>query len=593
MREQRRLAAVAAIDVVGYSRLMGRNESGTLAWLKAHRTERLEPALARNGGRLVKTTGDGAVLEFASAVDALRATIEFQQAMADANRGRPESEQIVFRVGLHLGDLIVDGDDLYGDGMNIAARLEAEAPAGGIIISRAVREEVESRLKANLHSLGELSLRNIARPISAFRVDWDAADWQTNAAAVPEPLSPAAQALRDKPSIAVLPFHNIGGDPEQQYFVDGLVEDMTAALSRISLFFVIAHASSFTYKGRDIDVRQVGRELNVRYVLEGSVRKAGNRLRITSQLVDTTTGRHLWADRHDGALEDVFDLQDKITSSVVAAIEPKVQLAEVKRAQAKSTDSLGAYDFYLRALSVVYEITEQSVRQALSLLGRAIAIDPSFSSAHGLVANCYWYCLANGWGSMDEAHARGLEAAKLAIETGKDDPVALARGGMGIAYLGGRPQEGLAHIERALALNPNSLLARRYGGWVCWFIGDHEKSIEHFESSMMLSPTDPGAYDAYAGIAYPYFFTGRYETAIAWADKALTERPNFVPALWIKVAAVAMADRPAAEIQEAVRLLKAVVPGASVATTLQKSGARRPVDRELAAKAMRKAGLPE
>ena len=325
-RVVRRLAAILAADVVGYSRLMGRDENGTLARLKAHRKQRLEPVLARHGGRLVKLTGDGALAEFPSAVDALSAAIEFQQAMAEANEGQPADTAIVFRIGLHLGDLIVDGDDLYGDGVNVAARLEAEAPPGGILVSRAVREAVDGRLKAKLHALGELSLKNIERPIRAFRVEWEAADWKVTATPAPkavqdEPTTPApttpALALPDKPSIAVLPFQNMSGDPEQEYFVDGLVEDIITALSRVQ----VAYSSSREIrpsptKARAVDIRQVGRDLGVRYVLEGSVRKAGSKVRITGQLIDAATGVHLWADRFDGALDDVFELQDQVANKV-------------------------------------------------------------------------------------------------------------------------------------------------------------------------------------------------------------------------------------------------------------------------------------
>src|SRR5262245_46367481 len=312
-REQRKLAAIVAADVVGYSRLMGRDEGGTLARLRKNRSEHLDPVLTKYGGRLVKLTGDGALVEFASAVDALSATIEFQQAMAEANADQPANTALVFRMGLHLGDLIVDGDDLYGDGVNVAARLEGEAPAGGILISRNIRDAVAGRVKAMFEDLGGLSLKNIERPVRAFKVHWKAFDWSTQAA--PEvPLAPAATLqssptmlpLPDKPSIAVLPFQNMSGDPEQEYFADGVVEEIIMALSRFKSLFVIARNSSFAYKGKSPDVRQVGRELGVRYVLEGSVRKAGNRLRITAQLIDAASRAHIWADRFEGALEDVF-----------------------------------------------------------------------------------------------------------------------------------------------------------------------------------------------------------------------------------------------------------------------------------------------
>jgi adenylate cyclase len=353
-REQRKLAAILAADVVGYSRLMGRGEGGTLARLRKNRSERLEPVLAKYGGRLVKLTGDGALVEFASAVDALSAAIEFQQAMIEANRGQPADTALVFRMGLHVGDLIVDGDDLYGDGVNIAARLEAEAPPGGIIVSRAVREAVEGRAKAKLHALGELALKNIERPIRAFRVEWEAADWPLMIGTSGQQHQPATPytpqlPLPDKPSIAVLPFQNMSGDPEQEYFADGMVEEIITALSRIRWLFVIARNSSFTYKGQAVDVKRVGRELGVRYVLEGSIRRAGTRIRITGQLIDATSGSHLWADRFDGALENVFELQDNVALSVAGIIEPTLQAAEMQRSTRCPTDDLTAYDLYLQA----------------------------------------------------------------------------------------------------------------------------------------------------------------------------------------------------------------------------------------------------
>src|SRR5262245_38039578 len=395
-REQRKLAAIVAADVVGYSRLMGRDESGTLARLRKNRSERLDPVLAKYGGRLVKLTGDGALVEFASAVDALSAAIEFQQAMAEANGEHPADIALMFRIGLHLGDLIVEGDDLYGDGVNIAARLEAEAPPGGIIVSRAVREAVDGRLNAKLHALGELLLKNIERPVRAVRVEWNAADWQVA-------VTPASHAgpdgppltLPDKPSIAVLPFQNMSGDAEQEYFADGMVEEIITALSHIRWLFVIARNSSFTYKGQAVDVKQVGRELGVRYVLEGSVRKASGRVRITAQLIDAQTGTHLWADRFDGALEDVFDLQDKVASSVAGVIEPALQAAETARSADRPTKDLTAYDLYLRAYAMVLSSATQ-IPDALRLMEQAIARDPRYGPALAWAAYCCFRLLRDG-----------------------------------------------------------------------------------------------------------------------------------------------------------------------------------------------------
>jgi adenylate cyclase len=377
------LAAVLAADVVGYSRLMGRDENGTLARFKSHMTERFEPALARHGGRLVKLTGDGALVEFPSAVGALGAAIEFQQAVAEANRDQPMDAAMVFRIGVHLGDLIVEDDDIYGDGVNIAARLEGQALPGGIVVSRTVHEAVVGRLKATFEDMGGLALKNIERPIEAFRVAWEATDWpvpERATAATPMPTG-GAPPLPDKPSIAVLPFQNMSDDPEQEYFVDGLVEDIITGLSRSKALFVIARNSSFTYKGRAVDVRQVGRELGVRYVLEGSVRKAGGRLRITGQLIEAANGAHLWADRFDGDLADVFELQDRITTQVIGAIAPRVEQAEIERARRK-TRNLDAYDHYLRAWAAIYRFSSEGSEEALASLDKAIALDTEFALAY-------------------------------------------------------------------------------------------------------------------------------------------------------------------------------------------------------------------
>src|ERR1700704_5830954 len=349
-RMTRRLAAILAADVVGYSRLMGRDENGTLARFKGHMTERLEPTLVRHGGRLVKLTGDGALVEFTSVLGALGAAVEFQQAMAEANRDQDTDAAMVFRIGVHLGDLIVEDDDIYGDGVNIAVRLEAQASPGGIVVSRTVHEAVAGRLKATFEDLGSLALKNIERPIQVFRVAWESADWPASARATTANPMPTdgPPPLPDKPSVAVLPFQNMSGDPEQEYFVDGLVEEIITALSRFKALFVIARNSSFTYKGKAVDIRQVGRELGVRYVLEGSVRKAANRVRITGQLIESENGVHIWADRYDGDLSEIFDLQDKVAMGVVGAITPKLEQAEIDRAGRKPTESLGAYDCYLR-----------------------------------------------------------------------------------------------------------------------------------------------------------------------------------------------------------------------------------------------------
>jgi len=343
----RRMAAILAADVAGYSRLMGADEEGTLARLKAHRRELLDPKVAEHHGRIVKTTGDGVLVEFGSVVDAVRCAIDVQRGMAERNAGEPEGSRIDVRIGINLGDIIIDTDDIHGDGVNIAARLEALAEPGGICISQTVLDHARGKFAFDVEDGGAQALKNIAQPVHVYRVLLGGGQ---------RPATPLASApaltLPDKPSIAVLPFTNLSGDPEQDYFADGIVEDIITALSRVHWLFVIARNSSFTYKGKAVDVKQVGRELGVRYVLEGSVRKASNRVRIAGQLVDATTGAHVWADRFDGALDDIFDLQDRVTVSVAGIIEPKLRHVEIERARRKPTDSLDAYDLYLRALAM-------------------------------------------------------------------------------------------------------------------------------------------------------------------------------------------------------------------------------------------------
>jgi adenylate cyclase len=590
-REQRKLAAILFVDAVGSSRLMGRDESGTVARLLEHLNQRLAPAAARRGGRVIRLKGDGGLVEFNSAVDALAAAIDFQQVMVDANRGQPEDKAILFRIGLHLGDVIVEGDDIYGDDVNVAARLEAEALPGGIVVSRAVRDAVQGRLKVMLQPLGDLTLKNIIRPVRAFRVEWSAEDWpMANAAAE---LISSAIAPSDKASIAVLPFRNMTSDPEQDYFVDGLVEDITTALSKGSLFFVVACGSSFAYKGRAVDARGVGRELGVRYVLVGSIRKSSNRLRISGELVDVMTGGPVWADRFEGALEDVFDLQDRITSSIIAAIAPRVLHIEIARAQAKPTSNLTAYDLYLRATALCSARKPEAYLQALALLNKAIEVDPNFSSAYGLIATCHLSRLLLNLVPIGDEKARGLEAARRALETGRENPDALERAGLCIALLGDRPHEGLQHLERAVALNPNRLSAARSAGLLYNLIGDHAKALTLYERSLKFAASDPWAFETYHGIAMVHFFAGRFEESLRWMDKAFAERPDDGAIGYGKIAAMAAAEVAPEKLKDFISTWLGTRSPPPVSAVRERMSAFRPVDVELFAAALRKAGLSE
>jgi TolB-like protein/Tfp pilus assembly protein PilF len=584
-RVQRRLAAILAADVAGYSRLTGADEEGTIARLRALRRELIDPTIAGHRGRIVKTTGDGLLVEFASVVDAVRCAVEVQRGMVSRNTDVPADQRVEFRVGIHIGDVVVDGDDLLGDGINVAARLEGFAEAGAICLSGDAYRQVQGKIEVAAADLGEQRLKNIAQPVRVYQVS----------ASERGPKAYPALALPDKPSIAVLPFQNMSGDPEQEYFADGIVEDIITALSRFRQLFVIARNSTFSYKGRAVDVKQVGRELGVRYVLEGSVRKAANRVRITGQLVDAASGAHLWADRFEGELDHIFDLQDQVTASVVGAIAPTLQRAEIERAQHKPTESLDAYDCYLRGLASTDRYTsQQAVAEALRLFNRAIDLDPDFASAYGHAANCYAHRKGEAW-ATDPAHeiAEAARLARRAVELGKDDAVALATSGFALAYVVGDLDAGATFADRALVLNANLAFAWVSSGWTKIWIGELEAAIERFARAFRLNPVDPRP-GAQVGVAHAHFMAGRYDEAAQWAATALRERPDAHAALRISAASHALAGRLEQAQKPMARLLQ-LTPALCV------SGLRRGVfatyrrsdDLARYEEGLRKAGLPE
>jgi TolB-like protein/Flp pilus assembly protein TadD len=501
----------------------------------------------------------------------------------------------VFRIGLHLGDVIVEGDDLYGDGVNIAARLEGEAPPGGIVVSRAVREVIQGRLKAKLHALGELSLKNIERPIRAFWVEWNEADWR------PEPTSAASHveldgptlAVPDKPSIAVLPFVNMSGDPEQEYFVDGMVEDIITALSRFKSLFVIARNASFTYKSKLVDIQQVGRELGVRYLLEGSVRKAGETLRITAQLIDVETRTHLWADQFDGLLQDFFKLQDQVATRVVAGIAPTVGHAEIRRAVRKPANSFDAYDCYLRALAAATEGTRESNQKALQLCARAMDIDPSFAAPYGLAATCYALRKASFW--TDDAGSEANETRRLVSQVSRmagDDALALARAGWALATVCKGLEDGAALIDLALSYNPNLAIAWTNRGMVSVLLGDHAKAIEQFHRARQLSPIGSATNRSDVMMGMAYFFLGNNSAAVSLAYKILLKDPSMPTALALMAASQAHAGN-LDEAREAITKLSQIAPTMRIANFVAISTMRRPEDLKRAVEGLRIAGLPE
>ncbi len=590
-RVERRLAAVLAADVAGYSRLMGADEEGTLARLKAVRKALIDPTIAAHRGRIVKTTGDGMLVEFASAVDAVRGAVEVQRGMADQNASVPQTERIEFRIGIHVGDIIIDDNDIFGDGVNIAARLEGIAKRGSVCISDDAYRQVRGKVEMGWDDFGLQTLKNITQPMRVWGAN---PDQHTPASQSALPANRAAVlALPDKPSIAVLPFQNMSGDPEQEYFADGVVEDIITALSRFKSLFVIARNSSFTYKGKAVDIKQVGRELGVRYVLEGSVRKSGNRVRITSQLIDAGTGGHLGADRFDGCLEEIFELQDHVTTRVLALIAPSIEQAEIARAIRKPTTNLDAYDYLLRGMENLYKSTKEGVASALQDYSKAIELDPHFAAPYAWASIAYTKRKQAHWMADQEAEtAEGIRLARKAIELGKDDAPALAGGAFGIAFLGAELDAGLAFTDRALVLNPNFAGGWHASGWIRSYIGDPETAIEHLAHAMRLSPVDFQMWQFWMAASLATRCACRYDEASSWAAKVLQEAPDFVPALTsyaISSALEGRIDNAKASMSHALR----VDPKIRLSSMPLLFVLRRPEDRARYCEGARLAGMPE
>jgi adenylate cyclase len=485
MTTTRRLDAIMAVDVAGYSRLMGEDEEGTLAALRAVRRELGDPKIAEHRGRIVKTTGDGLLVEFASVVDAVRCAVELQREMIARNAATPAGRRIEFRMGINVGDIIIEDGDIFGDGVNIAARLEAMAEPGGICLSAAAHEQVRDRLDLAFVDLGEQEVKNITRPLRTYAVALGGSSHAALSVAPPLPLP-------DKPSLAVLPFQNLTGDAEQEYFVDGMVEEITTAIARLPWLFVIARNSSFAYKGKLVDVKQVAQELGVRYVLEGSVHKAGTRVRITGQLIDTTTGAHIWANRFDGALDDIFDLQDQVASGVAGAIEPKLRQSEIERTSRKPTANLTAYDLFLRALAQSYRYTEEGLAEAVILARQALAVDPSYAPAAAMVGWCRVLQRLQGWGALSaDAAAEACRLARQALEAERDDAETISQAARTLFRLAGEVAMAAAALDRALALNPNAAHAWLTKGHIHALRNQPEAAIEAIERARRLSPFDP------------------------------------------------------------------------------------------------------
>ena len=586
-RIQRKLAAVLAADVAGFARLMEHDESGTFSRLRAYRGGVFEPLVAEHRGRIVKHTGDGALCEFPSIVDAVACALRIQSGVAERESGLAERVRIRYRIGVNLGDIILEDDgDIYGDGVNLAARLEALAEPGGISISGAAYEHLHGKLDCTFEDLGEKAIKNLERTVRVYRV------LPAGTAVRPAPAapgSPAPLALPDRPSIAVLPFDNMSTDPEQDFFADGITEDITTALCKFRGFFVIARNTMFTYKGKAVDVRAVGRDLGVRYVLEGSVRKIGNRIRVNAQLIEAATSNHLWAERYDRGLEDIFAIQDEITASVVGRIGPEVLAAESARAARKPPHSLDAWECVIRALFHSSQQTEEESRTALGLLDRAIAIDPGYAQALGMKAWILVFRAFQGWEEMGAALAAAKPLIARAIAADRDElwPY-LAQGMVGYAI---RDNDlAMTALTRAAALNPNSVNAMGLLGIAHAFGGRADDALDCIDRALRLSPRDTFLSDFELYYAFAHFQAGRYEHGLRHAQRSHDLRPGH-PYPLVMAAGCAgqlgQAERAAALLHE----LKAVLPIVSPAWVEATTPFVRPEDRARLVEGLQRAGL--
>jgi adenylate cyclase len=560
-RVDRRLAAIFAGDIAGYSRLMGVDEEGTLRQLKGHRKELVDPKITEHRGRIVKTTGDGMLVEFVSVLDAVRCAVDIQRGMIERTSKVPTEKRIQFRIGINVGDIIIDGDDIYGDGVNVAARLEALADPGGIMVSRTVYDQVCDKLSFGFEDMGEQSVKNIARPIGIHRVSL----------AEPVPLATVQSATTasksefassSRPSIAVLPFANMSGDPEQEYFADGISEDIITGLSKLRWFFVIARNSSFAYKGKAVDVKRAARELGVRYILEGSVRRAGNRVRITAQLIDASTGNHVWADRYDGDLTDIFALQDEITRKVVAVIEPRLLEAEGIRALTRAPADLDAWELVARASSIFWRMTPADSEASIALYREAVRQHEAYAPAHSMLAVALLMSAFIGWtartANLKEAGHLAVRAAEL---DGSDPWAHLALGQL--ATMRRQTDTAVQAFQRALELNPNFAAAHGFLGYALALDGQSEPALKHLTQALSLSPHDPQNIVFTIGLGQAHYQAGRFNEAIKYTYGVAQQRPEHFGAHRQLCASLAQAGRME-EARATLERLKQLQPNVSL-----------------------------
>jgi TolB-like protein/class 3 adenylate cyclase len=593
VRVGRRLAAIVAADVAGYSRLMGVDEVGTARTLREHRAV-IDPLVAKYGGRLVKTMGDGVLIEFPSVVDAVECAVAVQAVMGERNEGIPVDRRMLFRIGINLGDILIEGEDILGDGVNIAARLEGIAEPGGVCISSSAYEQVRGKVAVEFTDLGGQKFKNIERPVRVYAAR--SKDHLGTAAPAVLALAPEAKKpllLPDKPSIAVLPFQNMSGDPEQEYFSDGVVEDIITALSRFKSLFVIARNSSFTYKGKAVDIKQVARELGVRYVLEGSVRKAGSKVRIAGQLIDANAGAHLWADRFDGSLDNIFELQDKVTSSVVAAIAPRLEQAEIDRAERKPTENLDAVDLYYRAIQSFRRVNREENENALRLARQAISLNPKFAAAYGVALACFSQRFDESWMEhVDEEITEAKQYALRAVELGADDAFALSRAAHFFGQQLKDAETADTIVDQAIIVNPNLSEAWRIRGFISIYLGRHEAAAQQFQHAMRLNPLDPEIYKAETGLAMANFLLRRFEIALSWATKSLAHQKKYAIPVLFAAASSAMLGR-IADAKALLAHLNASGNPLTISRFKKRTPLKRQEDVDLFTEAYRLAGMSE
>jgi adenylate cyclase len=583
----RRLAAILAADIAGYSRLMGTDEVGTLGALKAHRREVVDPAITGHNGRIVKTTADGMLVEFASAVDAVTCAVAVQEKMAERT-AEGTGPRIQFRMGINVGDIIIDGDDIFGDGVNLAARVENECEPGGVYLSDDAFRQVRGKTPLAFDDLGERSLKNIDRPVRLYAVR--SASFSTEATAKAHAEAEKPLPLPDKPSIAVLPFENMSGDPEQEYFADGMVEEIITALSRFKWLFVIARNSSFTFKDKAVDVKEVGRKLGVRYVLEGSVRKASGKVRITGQLIDAATGAHIWADRFERDLTDVFALQDEVTAAVVSAIQPKLFQTEIAMATRRRPENLTAYDFFLRAMQQYYLGSREGMAEAIRLAHRALELDPRFGLVAALGGVCYMNNVIRDY-AIDPQFDRkqAVRLMRLALSVDDGDPDTLAMAALISAYMVGDCESEIEIADRAVALNPNSFNAWHYRGWVYRIAGLPEEAVRSFKRAIPMSPVDPRLHLTFSGMGMAFIELGRFDEAIVVGKKAQRQNPSYSSAYRCLASAFAHLGRDAEAREAAARVLE-TDPAFTISAFIARGGYS---NAKLLIEGLRKAGLPE